>query len=139
MDKWKLNTIIKNHPIVHVTFLFSFEIQCLLVNFIFEESMFLSFTRDRNDCRWLVKIREKKNGEDKFDYREKTVEMNKVLISALKSLGFLGAMATMTISLLMNLIMKGKESKLLYYGQAVFSQRPFHFLYFLQCVTISHF
>ena len=139
MDKWKLNTIIKNHPIVHVTFLFSFEIQCLLVNFIFEESMFLSFTRDRNDCRWLVKIREKKNGEDKFDYREKTVEMNKVLISALKPLGFLGAMATMTISLLMNLIMKGKESKLLYYGQAVFSQRPFHFLYFLQCVTISHF
>ena len=81
----------------------------------------------------------KKNGEDKFDYREKTVEMNKVLISALKPLGFLGAMATMTISLLMNLIMKGKESKLLYYGQAVFSQRPFHFLYFLQCVTISHF
>ena len=139
MDKWKLNTIIKNHPIVHVTFLFSFEIQCLLVNFIFEESMFLSFTRDRNNCRWLVKIREKKNGEDKFDYREKTVEMNKVLISALKPLGFLGAMATMTISLLMNLIMKGKESKLLYYGQAVFSQRPFHFLYFLQCVTISHF
>ena len=139
MDKWKLNTIIKNHPIVHVTFLFSFEIQCLLVNFIFEESMFLSFTRDRNNCRWLVKIREKKNDEDKFDYREKTVEMNKVLISALKPLGFLGAMATMTISLLMNLIMKGKESKLLYYGQAVFSQRPFHFLYFLQCVTISHF
>ena len=139
MDKWKLNTIIKNHPIVHVTFLFSFEIQCLLVNFIFEESMFLSFTRDRNNCRWLVKIREKKNGEDKFDYREKTVEMNKVLISALKPLGFLGAMATMTISLLMNLIMKGKESKLLYYGQGVFSQRPFHFLYFLQCVTISHF
>ena len=139
MDKWKLNTIIKNHPIVHVTFLFSFEIQCLLVNFIFEESMFLSFTRDRNNCRWLVKIREKKNDEDKFDYREKTVEMNKVLISALKPLGFLGAMAAMTISLLMNLIMKGKESKLLYYRQAVFSQRPFHFLYFLQCVTISHF
>ena len=44
-----------------------------------------------------------KNGEDKFDYREKTVEMNKVLISALKHLGFLGAMTTMTITLLMNL------------------------------------
>ena len=47
----------------------------------------------------------KKNGEDKFDYREKTVEINKVLISALKPLGFLGAKTTMTITLLMNLIM----------------------------------
>ena len=98
--------------------------------------MFLSFTRDRNNCWWLVKIREKKNGEDKFDYREKTVEMNKVLISALK--GFLSALTTMTITLLMNVKMKSKESKLLYYGQAVFSQSRFHFLYFLQCVAISH-
>ena len=81
----------------------------------------------------------KKKGEDKFDYREKTVEMNKVLISALKPLRFLGPMTTMTITLLMNLIIKSKESKLLYYGQAVFSQSRFHFLYFLQCVTISHF
>ena len=37
-DKWKLNTIIKNHPITYVTFLFSFEIQYILVNF--EERMF---------------------------------------------------------------------------------------------------
>ena len=138
-DKWKLNTIIKNHPIAHVTFLFSFEIQYLLVYLIFEERMFLSFTRDRNNCRWSVKIREKKSSEDKFDYRERTVEMNKVLISALKPLGFLGAVTTMTTTLLMNLIMMSKESKLLYYGQAVFSQSRFHFLYFLQCVAISHF
>ena len=89
--------------------------------------MFLSFTRDRNNCRWSVKIREK-NGEEKFDYCEKTVEMNQVLISALKPLGFLGAMTTMTITLLMNLTMKSKESKLLYYGQAVFSQSRFYFL-----------
>ena len=84
--------------------------------------MFLSFTRDHNNCWWLVKIREKKT-EDKFDYPEKVVEMNKVLISAalLKPLGFLGAMTTMTITLLMNLIVKSKESKLLYYGQTVFS------------------
>ena len=126
-DKWKLNTTIKNHSIAHVTFLFSFQIQRLLVNFIFEERMFLSFTRDRNNCRWSVKIREK-NGEEKFDYCEKTVEMNQVLISALKPLGFLGAMTTMTITLLMNLTMKSKESKLLYYGQAVFSQSRFYFL-----------
>ena len=65
--------------------------------------------------------------------------MNKVLISALKPLRFLGPMTTMTITLLMNLIIKSKESKLLYYGQAVFSQSRFHFLYFLQCVAISHF
>ena len=64
--------------------------------------------------------------------------MNKVLISALKPLGFLGALTTMTITLLMNVKMKSKESKLLYYGQAVFSQSRFHFLYFLQCVAISH-
>ena len=101
-DKWKLNTIIKNHPIAHVTFLFSFEIQYLLVYLIFEERMFLSFTRDRNNCRWSVKIREKKSSEDKFDYRERTVEMNKVLISALKPLGFLGAVTTMTTTLLRN-------------------------------------
>ena len=138
-DKWKLNTIIKNHPIVHITFLFSFEIQYLLVNLIFEERMFLSFTRDRNNCRWSVKTREIKKGEDKFDYREKTVERNKVLISALKPLGFLGAVTTMTTTLLMNLIMMSKESKLLYYGQAVFSQSRFHSLHFLQCVAISHF
>ena len=48
--------------------------------------------------------------------------MNKVLISALKPLCFLGAMTTMTTTLLMNLKMMIKESKLLYYGQAVFSQ-----------------
>ena len=83
--------------------------------------------------------RKNKNGEDKFDYREKPVEMNKVLISVLKPLGFLGAVTTMTTILLMNLIMMSKESKLLYYGQAVFSQSRFHFLYFLQCVAISHF
>ena len=59
-DKWKLKTITKNHPIAHVTFLFSFEIQYLLVNFIFEEKLFSFFTRDCNNCWWLVKIREKK-------------------------------------------------------------------------------
>ena len=48
-------------------------------------------------------------------------------------------MITMTITLLMNLKMISKESKLLYYRQAVFSQSRFHFLYFLQCVTTSHF
>ena len=80
-----------------------------------------------------------KNGEDKFNYRKKTVEMNKVLISALKPLCFLGAMTTMTTTLLMNLKMMSKESKLLYYGQAVFSQSEFHFLYFLQCIPMSHF
>ena len=42
--KGKLNTIIKNHPIAHVTFLFFFEIQYLFVNSIFEERMFLPFT-----------------------------------------------------------------------------------------------
>ena len=43
----------------------------------------------------MVKNQRQQNGEDKFDYREKkTVEMNKVLISALKLLGFLGAMTT---------------------------------------------
>ena len=56
--------------------------------------MFLSFTRDHNNCWRSVKIREN-NGEDKFGYREKkTVEMNQVLISALKPLRFLGAMTT---------------------------------------------
>ena len=40
-DKRKLNTIIKHHPIAHVTFLFFFEIQYLFVNFVFEERMFL--------------------------------------------------------------------------------------------------
>ena len=77
--------------------------------------------------------------QDKFDCREKMVDMNKLLISALKHLGFLGAMTTMTITLLMNLIMKNKEFKLLYYRQAVFSQSQFHFLYFLQHVAPSHF
>ena len=67
------------------------------------------------------------------------VEMNKVLISALKPLCFLGVMTTMTITLLMNLIMDSKESKLLSYGQAVFSQSLFHFLYYLQCVAMSQF
>ena len=81
----------------------------------------------------------KKNGEEKFDYHEKTVEMNEVLISALKPLGFLGAITIITTTLLMNLIMKSKESKLLYYRQAVFSKSRFHFLYFLQCVDLSHF
>ena len=65
--------------------------------------------------------------------------MNRVLISALKPLGFLGAVTTMTTTLLMNLIMMSKESKLLYYGQAVFSQSRFHFRYFLQCIAIPHF
>ena len=65
--------------------------------------------------------------------------MKKVLISALKPLGFLGAVTTMTTTLLMNLVMISKESTLLYYGQAVFSQNRFHFRYFLQCVAISHF
>ena len=87
----------------------------------------------------IGKNQRKKNDEDKFDYRGKTVEMNKVLISALKTSSFLGAKTTMTITLLMNLIMKSKESKLSYYGQAVFSQSLFHFLYYLQCVAISHF
>ena len=42
----------------------------------------------------IGKNQRKQNGEDKFDFREKTVKMNKVLISALKPLGFLGAMTT---------------------------------------------
>ena len=91
-DKEMLNMIIKNHSIEQVTFLFFFEILYLLVNFIFEERMCLSLTQDRSNCRWLVKTREK-NSEGKFDYCEKMVEMNQVLISALKSLGFLGAMS----------------------------------------------
>ena len=78
--KGKLNIIIKNHTIAHVTILFFFKIQYLFVNFIFEDYMFLPFTRERNNCRWSVKTR-KKNGEGKFGYRE-TVEMNKMLISA---------------------------------------------------------
>ena len=65
------------------------------------------------------KKKTKKIGEDKFDYREKTVEMSKVLIAS--DWFFLGAMTIMIITLLMNLIMKSKESKLLYYGQAVLS------------------
>ena len=40
----------------------------------------------------------------------------------------------MIITLLMNLIMKSKESKLLYYRQ-----EPISFLFFLQCVAILHF
>ena len=87
----------------------------------------------------IGKNQRKKNDENTFDYHEKTVEMSKVLISALNTSLFLGAMTTMTITLFMNLIMKSKESKLLYYGQAVFSQSRFHFLYFIQCVAISHF
>ena len=39
----------------------------------------------------------------------------------------------------MNLMMKSKESKVLYYGQAVFSMSAFHILQFLPCVAISHF
>ena len=50
-DKEKLNMIIKNHSIEQVTFLFFFEIQHLLVNFIFEERMCLSLTQDRSNCR----------------------------------------------------------------------------------------
>ena len=90
-SKWNLNTMIKNHPIAHVTFLLSFAIQYLLVNLIFEERMFLSFTIDCNNCWWLVKIWGKKAGEDKSKCPEKMVEMSKVLISAQKPLGFLGA------------------------------------------------
>ena len=36
----------------------------------------------------------------------------------------------------MNCIMKSKESKVLYFGQAVFSLRQFHFLHVLQCSAI---
>ena len=93
--------------------------------------MYLCFTRDHSNCLGLVKIREKNNGEEKFDYHEKTVEINKVLIIALKLVGFLGAMTTMTITLLINLIMKTKESKLSYYGQVVLSQSRFLLVYFL--------
>ena len=38
--KGKLNTIIKNHIIAHVTFLFFLEIMYLFVNFIFDEIVF---------------------------------------------------------------------------------------------------
>ena len=58
--------------------------------------------------------------------------MNKVLISALKPLGFLGAVTTMTTTLLMNLIMMSKESKLLYYGQAVFHRADY-----ISCIFYS--
>ena len=53
---------------------------------------FLSFTIDCNNCWWLVKIRGKKAGEDKSKCPEEMVEMSKVLISAQKPLGFVGAM-----------------------------------------------
>ena len=86
-DKWKLNTIIKNHPIEYVTFLFSFEIQYILVNFIFEERMFYLLPGIAK-LSVIGKNQRKKNGEEKFDYCEKTVEINKLLISVLKPLGF---------------------------------------------------
>ena len=59
-DKGKLNRIIKNHPIAHITCLFFFEMYFLFANFIFEKRTFLPFTRDCNNYRWLVKPDEKK-------------------------------------------------------------------------------
>ena len=45
----------------------------------------------------------------------------------------------LNFTFLMNLVMKSKESKVLYYGQAVFSLSQFHFLHFLKCIAILHF
>ena len=42
-------------------------------------------------------------------------------------------------TLLINLIMKSKELKVLYNGQAVFALTRFHFQHFLQCVTFVIF
>ena len=48
--------------------------------------MFLPFTRDHNNCRWSD---QRKNiSEAKFNYCKKTMEMNKVLISAPKTSRF---------------------------------------------------
>ena len=54
-DKEKLNRIIKNQPITHVTLLFLCEIQYFFLDFIFEERTFLPFiTSDHNNncLRW---------------------------------------------------------------------------------------
>ena len=36
----------------------------------------------------MISEKQRKNGEDKFDYHEKTVEMNKVLIRSPETSGF---------------------------------------------------
>ena len=63
----------------------------LFGNFIFDKRIFLPFTGYRNNYRWSVKTREK-NSEYKSNYRKKTVEMKKVLISTPKTSSFLSAM-----------------------------------------------
>ena len=70
-DKEKLNRIIKNQPITHVTLLFLCEIQYFFLDFIFEERTFLPFiTSDRNNncLRWW---NTEKTSEDKFDSHKK--------------------------------------------------------------------
>ena len=70
-DKGKLNGIIKNQPMTHITLLFLFEVQKLWLNLIFEKKTFLPFiTSDRNsNClRWW---KTEKNSEDKFDSHKK--------------------------------------------------------------------
>ena len=99
-DKWKLNTIIKNHPITYVTFLFSFEIQYILVNF--EERMFYLLPGIKN-CQWWVKIREKKRW-GKIWLLWKNGGNKQIAHKCPETCRFLGAMTTMTITLLMNLI-----------------------------------
>ena len=93
-DKEKLNRIIKNQPITHVTLLFLCEIQYFFLDFIFEERTFLPFiTSDRNNncLRWWET--EKKPVRTNLILIRKT-EMNKLLIMVcpLKPQGFSGAM-----------------------------------------------
>ena len=67
-DKEKLNRIIKNQPITHVTLLFLCEIQYFFLDFIFDERTFLPFiTSDHNN-----------NWDDKK--QKKPVETNLILI-----------------------------------------------------------
>ena len=57
-DKEKLNRIIKNQPITHVTLLFLCEIQYFFLDFIFEERTFLPFiTSDHNKVTLLQHFR----------------------------------------------------------------------------------
>ena len=46
---------------------------------------------------------------------------------------------TSKFTFLIDFLMKSKESKVLYYRQAVFSLTQFYFLHFLQCVVMPHF
>ena len=93
-NKGKLNRIIKNQPITHITLFFLFEIQYLYLNSIFEERTFLPFiTRDdNNNCqRWS---KTEKTSDDKFYFHKKNRNKVLIMVCPLKSQGFSGAMAT---------------------------------------------